>query len=617
MKQILFSCTFIFLAILTKANDGSQGHYTYHLNLNEVIMDRLIVTVETPKVHQKSIRFHFPKIIPGTYTEYDFGRFVHQVNAFDEKGEGLSVVREDVNTWRITPANKLHHLTYEVDDSFDATSGRAVSGMSGTNIEEGKNFLLNGHGFYGYLEGLEFVPFKVEVQKPAEMVHQSAYTTLTSKGNTDWFEAKNYHELVDMPVMYCKPDTAVIKLDKTEVLLAIYSPNGMISSQSLREHFEVLLASQRDYLKGNLPVERYAFLMYFMGEQLPIGTGALEHNYSSVYCLPEMPEERIRPFLLDIASHEFFHIITPLSVHSEEIHYFDFAEPDMSRHLWMYEGITEYFSHHNQVRSGMISPEEFLERMGRKIQLSKANYRDDLSFTKMSQKILDKYEDQYGNVYEKGALLAMCLDIELQEKSGGTYGLVELMQELSKEYGKEKPFKDKKLFAAIEKSQGDKIGDFLNTYIKKGKPVPYGVFFDKMGISYDEPKDTMVYTFGDAAFGFSRETRKLVVQNIYNLNEMGRELGYRVGDEILKIQNKTVPEEGIQQFVDQIRSTMKEGASFTVEVSRKDEKGNDKTVFLEAKIQKAKRVNPPTIKISSEENNGKKKIQEAWLHGRP
>ena len=81
-----------------------QG-YHYALDLTDVRMDRLIVEVKTPPVKASSINFHFPKIIPGTYTEYDFGRFVHQVNAFNKDGDGLSVVQLDINTWRITPSS--------------------------------------------------------------------------------------------------------------------------------------------------------------------------------------------------------------------------------------------------------------------------------------------------------------------------------------------------------------------------------------------------------------------------------------------------------------------------------------------------------------------------------
>jgi predicted metalloprotease with PDZ domain len=61
--------------------------------------------------------------------------------------------------------------------------------------------------------------------------------------------------------------------------------------------------------------------------------------------LPElMPKEELVKSMMDVVSHEFFHIVTPLSIHSKEIQDFDYNDPKMSEHLWMYEGVTEYFA---------------------------------------------------------------------------------------------------------------------------------------------------------------------------------------------------------------------------------------------------------------------------------
>ena len=40
----------------------------------------------------------------------------------------------------------------------------------------------------------------------------------------------------------------------------------------------------------------------------------------------------------DIAAHEFFHVVTPLHIHSEIIENFDFETPVPSEHVWLYEG---------------------------------------------------------------------------------------------------------------------------------------------------------------------------------------------------------------------------------------------------------------------------------------
>lgn len=457
------------------------------------------------------------------------------------------------------------------------------------------------------------MPFEVTIDKPDGFAHQSAYQQVKEEDGKDVFTANDYHHLVDMPVMYCKPDTAVVKLDKTDVLISVYSPNNVITSDYLRDKYTRLLHSQKDYLSGELPVDRYAFLMYFMGEQLPIGTGALEHNYSSVYCLPEMNRERITPFLVDIASHEFFHIITPLNVHSKEIHYFDFNNPNMSRHLWMYEGITEYFSHHNQVRSEMITKEQFLQRMGQKVQNSKSTYNDELSFTKMSRGCLGKHENQYGNVYEKGALIGMCIDIELHHLSNGAYGVVDLMADLTKKYGSQNPFNDRHLFRDVTALTYPEIGQFLKKYVKGKESIPYEEFFAKAGIIYIPPKDTMVFGFGDAALNYNAETQRLVVMNTYNMSEMGHELGYKVGDELVSINDIKIPPTGIREYFDEIRKDMREGESIKIIVARKDEYGQTNEVPLQAKIKRSKRVYPPQIKLMENPAPAQLAVRESWL----
>ena len=591
-------------------------NYNYTMDLINVTDDKVQIELLVPEMRSKKAVFQMPKIIPGTYTIYDFGRFISDFQAYDKSGNSLEVEHPEVNTWVIKDAKSLYKVRYRVDDTFDATEGKSVAGMSGTNIEAGKNFLINAHGFFGYFKDQEFQPFHITVKRPAYFAHQSAYTSVMVEEDADMFTANNYHELVDMPVMYCKPDTTVIRLGNTEVLVAVYSPNGSIQSKELSEKYETLLYSQRDYLDGELPVERYAFLMYFMDKPLPIGNGALEHNYSSVYCLPELPFHQIAGYLVDIASHEFFHIITPLNVHSEEIHYFDFNDPDMSRHLWMYEGVTEYFSHHNQVRSGMISEEEFLKRMGQKIHHSKSEYNDHLAFTELSEGCLDDHASEYANVYQKGALIAMCMDIELLRLSEGKYGIVDLMAELSSKYGSKKPFKDKKLFKSIEKMTYPEIGDFLNTYVGGDEPIPYGLFFDRAGIAYEAPRDTMMISLGNIQLGFNPDTRRLMVAGTHSMNEMGRELGYQVGDEFISINNEKVPQSNISVFINEIKSEMIEGEPLKVVVVRKDADGVERELELEAPARKVRLILPPAVFPDSDLTVDRLTLRDTWLKGR-
>ena len=133
------------------------------------------------------------------------------------------------------------------------------------------------------------------------------------------------------------------------------------------------------------------------------GYGALEHNYSSLYFLPEIGmESRLHSLVNEVAGHEFLHIQTPLNLHSEEIENFDFIDPKMSQHLWLYEGVTEYFAHLVQVQNGLIDQATFFKNMQDKIR--QAEEFGNFSMTEMSKNVLtEAYKSKYNSVYNKGA----------------------------------------------------------------------------------------------------------------------------------------------------------------------------------------------------------------------
>ena len=72
----------------------------------------------------------------------------------------------------------------------------------------------------------------------------------------------------------------------------------------------------------------------------------------------------------------------------------------------------------------------------------------------------------YRNVYEKGALIGMCLDLSLMKYSKGILNLAGLIKQLSEKYGKEKAFKDDDFIDDITAMTFPEIGTFLNVMFK-------------------------------------------------------------------------------------------------------------------------------------------------------
>jgi len=85
----------------------------------------------------------------------NYGKYVHDLKAFDKNGKELSVTKSGDNGWVIKKANKLYKISYKVEDTWDATIDNMVYPMCGTSFEAGKNFVINTSGLFGYFDGMK------------------------------------------------------------------------------------------------------------------------------------------------------------------------------------------------------------------------------------------------------------------------------------------------------------------------------------------------------------------------------------------------------------------------------------------------------------------------------
>ncbi len=474
------------------------------IDINNVVDDKVTVEVNPHKIKEATIVYNIPAIVPGTYAMSNYGQFVSNFKAFDYDENELTVEKLDQNSWKINNATKMDKLSYQVDDTFDSEVKHGIYVMAGTNIEKDKNFFLNLPGFVGYFTGKKETPYKINVLHPASLYETTSLINknTTKEDNTkDVFVASRYDEISDNPIMYAPLNNVSFNVDGIDVTLSVYSPNGVHSAKDMEADLKKMVQAQSNFLKGFKTTKEYNILLYLFDPAVYKwqSFGALEHLSSTTVVYPESySKKQLADGMINgTVSHEFFHIVSPLSVHSEEIHNFNFNEPDMSKHLWMYEGITEYFANLFQVNQDLITPEQFIAKMQGKIATSK-RFKDDMSFTEMSKNILDKeYASNYSNVYMKGALIGMCFDIILREESTGKYGLVDLMRDLSNKYGAHKPFKDDEIIAEIVKMTNPKVGAFFANHVEGSTPIDYSVYFNKVGVK-KETKTTNSAYFIDA-----------------------------------------------------------------------------------------------------------------------
>lgn len=590
MKKI----TLLLLTSLMSFTVFSQS-YKVNIDLLRIKRDKVKVTIVPPRINQDSALFIFPSIVPGTYAKYDFGRFIDDFKAFDTTNKVIPV-RETESHFFSFPANKgVSRIEYYVNDTWDTNDTlNFVFQPGGSNIEKGSDVVINTHAFIGYLDGLKMNPYEITVLKPASFYGATALEKAKSEKTRDVFRAPNYVKLADNPIMYSRPDTSMFRSGNSEIMVSVYSPRGLVKADSIAEFVKPLASSLSKFF-GTLPVDHYNFLVYLkdLKEITPAhkgGFGALEHSYSSLYYLPELKSnEDLRSMLLGVMSHEFLHILTPLNIHSEEIEYFDFKDPKMSQHLWLYEGVTEYFSNLVQVRDSLMTYPAFIESIRGKIR--NASEFPDVSFTEMSKRILEKeYKPMYQNVYEKGALIGFLLDIRLHELSNGQSGLRELMLKLKDKYGPSRPFKDDQLIDEIVGLTYPEIRTFFDSCVVGSEPLPYQAYFKKIGWNYAASKPDVINSFGQV--GFMYDEKEKVFKVVDTSSEMNV-FGLDNNDVLVNVNGEKVSMENYERLLTPLVE-VKDMNSVTIEFKRqgKSETRTATPVTLEVSMRNVLEEDP-------------------------
>ena len=513
IKPSLISVVFFTLILSMAIATEGPARYDYRIDLNTIEKHRFQVELLCEDFSQDTLVYHFPWIIPGTYQEANYGKFIHKLKAYDQDGQAIKVKKQGKNTFIITPAVNIRSIKYWVSATWDSKNPWTIWPMAGTGIIEDRVFAINAGGVFGYFHGQEAQPVDMYYIYPDHLYAMTVLEqNLKSPGEVS-ISALDYHELIDSPILFGKPDTTSFRVHDTAVLVGFaHETDDAELSESITASLEPSMAAISSYI-DSLPAEEYAYLVYYANEYglgkildnprfiilkgiaylikngIPMG-GALEHNKSSFYYLPDPGPgytEAISEIIEDIAIHEFMHILTPLNLRTQHIQNWDYTEPVMSKHLWLYEGVTEYMSLIIQANGGVLTPKDFIvNRMKRKIRSGERFPHEKMSFAEMSIGVLEKpYKKQYNQVYQRGAVLGMLLDIEIIRLTEGRKRLIDVMYELINDYGPEHPMDEEKVFDLFTEKVHPDLRGFFRKYIEGRDALPYAEILEHVGVIYE------------------------------------------------------------------------------------------------------------------------------------
>lgn len=479
MPTLFALALLVALALPAAAQQSPLG---YAIDLNDRADDQFKVTAWVSGLTEANAIYQFAATAPGTYQVMDIGRFVRGFEAFDAAGRPVPVERVAVNQWRLSDPPRVRTLRYRIAETWDTPVDRhQVYLMCGTSIER-DHVLINPHAVIGYPAGMQARPVRLRIAYPAGW---KVGTALERDRSGAWL-AEDFDHLVDSPILLGRLTEARTSVTGVPVEIYTYSRTGKIKSAQLLGAMDGMLQAAGRFL-GWLPVDRYTFLYHF--DERP--AGAWEHSLSSEYVLQEGEyTDSVGRYVTDIAAHEFFHIVTPLNIHSEIIEHFNFVTPVPSQHLWLYEGTTEWAAHAMQLRSGLKSVDQYLDRVIQKMQVDRARFDSTWSLRELAMtSYSDSGQAQYINIYMRGALTAGLLDIRLLELSGGRQGLQDLIADLTRKFGKRRAFPESTFVDTLVAMTHPEVRDFFDRYVWESERLPIREYYDRLGIRLVEAPD--------------------------------------------------------------------------------------------------------------------------------
>ncbi|MCB9209773.1 MAG: peptidase [Ignavibacteriales bacterium] len=568
MKKIIIIISLILTVscshdIVKETSDSPK--IRYNIDVTDYSDDLFHVTVNVNNLTAQNSIYNMAATAPGTYQTLNFGRFVKTFSAFDKDGKMLNVEKISTNKWKIENPEKLNKIEYDIEDSFDAgVTEYPVAPMCGSGIEN--DFIaINTFSVLGYFEGLQTNPIELTLDYNPDW---SIGTALPIKEGNIYY-AETFDHLADSPILMGKLTFAETFVDDISVQTFVYSSDTSVTASKILGLAEDVLQSASGFI-GYSPVKEYKFLMCLVDEETFIrnklyGGGALEHSYSSFYVMPVNGEHL--GGMRSTMAHEFLHILTPLYLHSEIIHTYNFETPTPSQHIWLYEGVTEWASDIMQLRGGLIDSDRYMELISQKLRMNE-HFDSTLSLQEMA---LNSFSQSgYGsflNFYERGAVTASLLDIRLLELSNGKKGLREVFLNLLEKYGKYKPFSEENFFDVFVEESYPEIKDFIDKYITGSESLPYKEYYKKIGYDYipirvsENSRPSIGTNVG------MNDDMQLVTMGV---NDEAKSWGLQDGDIILSLFDTQITMESVREIFGKI-SSMNVGDPFVLKVKRGEE----------------------------------------------
>jgi predicted metalloprotease with PDZ domain len=579
-----------------------------HTHLFEVVL--------TAEGVREAARVVMPSWTPGSYLMREFARNVVHFVAVDGAGRELPSRKTDRNTWLVdAPADGTlrARLIVHADELTVRTSHLDATHAS-----------VQGASLFPFLAGREGEPHRVSVEAPAGWRVTTPLEASPDEAAT--FVAESYDHLVDSPMEI--GTHALVEWEVSGKLhrYAVWGRGNYDLQRLAADTTKIVKAEEA--LFGNLPYPHYTFIVH-----LANGAGGLEHRDSTVL-LADRWSFRGPGYenFLGLVAHEFFHLWNGKRIRPAVLGPFDYTREAYTRELWVVEGITTYYTDLLLRRAGLITPQRYLDKVaeqvtrylavpGRMIQpLEDASFDAWIKFYRPDANT----PNATISYYQKGALVALLLELEIRRATENARSLDDVMRLLWERWGsRDVGFPEGAVEAVASEVAGRDLKPLFDRWLRGTEELDFDAYLSAAGLALrpadaprppgpaptgpvGDPSAERLRTEVRTGMQFKFEGGKMVVSHVLAGTAAWR-AGVSAGDELVALDGMRVSPEALIPRL----SERKAGERVPLTVFRRDELV---TLALEVDFGPLPRV---AVREREDATPEQRALREHWLRTEP
>ena len=498
-SRLLSVCAVAFLLLASTARAGAQT-MDYELRFGKPNTHLMEITIRATGLPGGTAEFAMPAWAPGSYVIQDYAANVQDFRATGATGKPLASRKTDKQTWRVELAGET-----AVTVAYKLYANTLANNQAQVND---RHVFIGGPAVWMYLVAGKTRPIRLKIETPAGW----RVATGMKRSPDGTFAAADYDWLADSPIEISDFVEQTFEYEGATYHLAVHDVLG-------RKDFSKFTADTKKFVtelvqmmapvaggtsaegkRRAAPFDHYWFIYHIW----PGSRGGLEHlestqiNFSTDWddIRPDARYGNLYLERISVASHEFFHSWNVKRLRPKPLGPFDYSREAHTTSLWVSEGLTTYWGDLALARSGVMSPQEYLDSIGRLLTEfeqqpgRKIRSIEETSWDTWFRPANLRQDSNLANTqysyYDGGQVIGHLLDFAIREATDNKKSLDDWLRLLYSRHALPKPgFAPEDLVRAANETAGRDLSDIFRRYVSDKEPIPYETYFAYAGIEVE------------------------------------------------------------------------------------------------------------------------------------